>query len=159
MTVIRNCNLPDDLAYNIDHDQWARKLPDGTVEFGLTDVGQTLAGKIQCVSFMRRPVERVPSGKGLALVESAKWLAPFRAYVSGEVAAVNDALLERPALINVDPYESGWVVRFRPDEPLPWPIGEEAHTAYATRLEGTFRSVAGINEDFWCVHCADWSPE
>lgn len=157
MTVVRNCNLPDDLAYDVEHDQWARELPDGTIEFGLTDVGQTLAGKFQSVSFLREPADRVKSGKGLALLESAKWLAPFRAYAPGELAAVNETLLETPMLINVDPYERGWVLRFRPDEPLPWLRGEEAQAAYFHRLEGTFRSVAGINEDFWCVHCADWN--
>ena len=49
------------------------------------------------------------------------------------------------------------MLRFRPDEPLPWSRGEEAQAAYAARLDGTFRSVAGINEDFWCVRCSDWN--
>jgi glycine cleavage system H protein len=157
MARIRNCDLPDDLAYDVEHDQWARALPSGELEFGLTDVGQTLAGKFQFVSFLRQPPAPVPRGKGIALLESAKWIAPFRAAVPGELTAVNTSLLERPALINVEPYGGGWVLRFRPGEPLPWPRGEEAQAAYAARLEGTFRSVAGINEDFWCVHCADWA--
>lgn len=157
MATIRNCHLPDDLAYNIAHHQWARVLPDGDVEFGITDVGQTLAGKFQFVSFRRQPPDRVGAGKVLALLESAKWLSPFSAVVAGEVTAVNSDLLERPGLINYEPYGLGWVLRFRPDEPLPWPRGEQAQAAYAERLEGTFRSVAGINDDFWCVHCADWS--
>lgn len=157
MTVVRNCEIPDDLAYDVEHDQWGRELPGGDVEFGITDVGQTLAGKFQFVSFLRRPPDRVRQGRGLALLESAKWIAPFRAVVPGELVAINTQLLERPSLINVEPYDSGWVLRFRPDEPLPWPRGEQAQAAYAARLEGTFRSVAGVNEDFWCVRCSDWA--
>lgn len=156
MAVIRNCTLPDDLAFDIEHDQWARALPDGVFEFGITDVGQTLAGRFQFVSFLRHPPDRVKAGKGIALLESAKWLAPFRAVAPGEVVAVNTGLLDKPGLLNVSPYEDGWVLRFRPDGPLAWPRGEQAHAAYADRLEGTFRSVAGVNEDFWCVHCTDW---
>lgn len=157
MATIRNCRLPEDLFYDVEHDQWARVLPNGVVEFGLTDPGQTLAGKFQCVSFLRKPQDRVPAGKGLAMLESAKWLAPFRATADGEVVAVNAELLDKPMLVNVDPYDDGWVVRFLPDKPLDWLHGQPAQEAYATRLEGTFRSVAGINDDFWCVHCADWS--
>ncbi len=157
MTFVRNCELPDDLAYDVEHDQWARDLPGGDVEFGITDVGQTLAGKFRFASFLRHPPSRVPQGKGLALLESAKWITPFRAVASGELVAINTSLLERPSLINVDPYGGGWVLRFRPDEHLPWLRGEQAQAAYAARLSGRFWSIAGVNEDFWCVRCSDWA--
>ncbi|MBI3685726.1 MAG: glycine cleavage system protein H [Actinobacteria bacterium] len=156
MAVIRNCILPDDLAYDIPQDQWARFLPNGLLEFGVTDVGQTLAGKFQTISFRRTPPQHVGSGRAIALLESAKWLSPFRAAVPGTVVAVNKELLGRPALVNFDPYGDGWVLRLRPDEPLPWIRGDAAREEYSLRLQQTFRSVAGVNDDFWCVHCSDW---
>lgn len=156
MAIIRNCNLPDDLAYDVPQDQWARLRADGTLEFGVTDVGQTLAGKFQTISFRRTGPEPVAAGRTIALLESAKWLAPFRAVVPGTLLEVNQELLHRPALVNLDPYGQGWVLRMAPDTELDWPTGEVAHKEYGLRLRQTFRSVAGINEDFWCVHCSDW---
>jgi len=36
---------------------------------------------------------------------------------SGEVVAVNDALQAEPVLVNQSPYEKGWMVRLRLDDP------------------------------------------
>ncbi len=37
--------------------------------------------------------------------------------VSGTVSAANDALQGDPALINREPYASGWMIRIRPSNP------------------------------------------
>lgn len=155
MGTMKNCELPDELLYDVEHDLWGR-VEGEEVWIGLTDVGQTLAGKIRFVSYLRKPGDTTAASKALALLESAKWLAPIRAAVPGTLLAVNEELLAHPLLVNLDSYGSGWVVRFRPAVPLPWLTGEAAQEAYAQRLKRTFRSVAGVNEDFWCVHCNDW---
>lgn len=49
-----------------------------------------------------------------------------------------------------------WVVAYEPAEPVEWLGGEAAQVAYSERLKRTFRSVQGVNDDFWCVHCNDW---
>ena len=38
-----------------------------------------------------------------------------KAPVSGTIVATNEALLERPELVNHDPFATGWVVRIRGD--------------------------------------------
>jgi glycine cleavage system H protein len=37
--------------------------------------------------------------------------------LAGEVVAVNEALADRPEIINQSPYADGWMVELRPDDP------------------------------------------
>ncbi len=162
MATIRNCELPDDLLYDIEHDLWARPEEDDLV-LGLTDVGQTRAGTIQHVSFTKRALGgAVGPGESIAVLESAKWVGPVTAPLAGTVMATNNDLLEHPKLVNLEPYGRGWIVRLRPVDgrldlfPDGWASGEVARTRYRAKLGLPFRSVSGVDEDFWCVHCADW---
>lgn len=158
-TVMKNCIFPNHLLYDVDRDLWAEQLSDGSVRMGLTDVGQTAGGKLQVVSFPRSTTQvghRVAATKTLAMMESAKWIGVIRAPVAGVLVAVNLELTKHPLLVNLDPYTRGWILEFKPDEQIRWMRGEEAQNAYLERLKSTFRSVAGVNEDFWCVHCNDW---
>ena len=157
--VLKSCILPYGLLYDVGHDLWARREDNGVVRLGLTDVGQTAGGKLQVVSFPRsaeRIGAEVPAGKTVALLESAKWLGPIQLPVSGHLLEVNQTLLEHPLWVNLEPYGRGWIAAFRPTAQLPWLSGEAARDAYAERLRRTFRSVAGVNDDFWCAHCNDW---
>lgn len=164
MASIRNCLLPADLAYDVERDLWARSEPDGTIALGLTDIGQSRAGHIQVVSFTRRArAGSVAGGNSLAVLESAKWAGPITSPVAGSVLAVNDALLLKPKLINLDPYGRGWIVRLRPARGEAgllatggWTRGQAALELYDAKLRLPFRSVAGVDEDFWCVHCNEW---
>ncbi len=157
--VMKSCVLPTDLYYDVERDLWAREEPGGLVRIGLTDVGQTAGGKIQVVSFPKgsqRIGQHLTEARTVALLESAKWVGPVRLPVAGTLAELNTELLAHPLWVNLEPYGNGWVMAFHPDEPIPWARGEEARLAYATRVGRTFRSVAGVNDDFWCVHCNDW---
>jgi glycine cleavage system H protein len=46
-------------------------------------------------------------------VESVKAVSDVIAPLSGEIVAVNDALKDKPELINDDPYGEGWIVKVR----------------------------------------------
>ena len=37
--------------------------------------------------------------------------------ISGEVLAVNQAVIDSPEMVNKDPYEKGWLVRVKPSRP------------------------------------------
>jgi glycine cleavage system H protein len=56
----------------------------------------------------------VEQNKSVATVESGKWVGPVKAPVSGEVAALNEAVTSSPATVNSDPYGSGWMVKLTP---------------------------------------------
>ncbi len=44
--IYRGCDLPEDLAYDVDHDVWARLEADGSLTLGMTDPAQTRCGKL-----------------------------------------------------------------------------------------------------------------
>ena len=49
-------------------------------------------------------------------VESTKAVSELFAPISGEIAEVNDVLVDSPELVNADPYGDGWIVKIRIDE-------------------------------------------
>ena len=112
MALVNNCNIPEDLLYVIDKHVWARMDGD-LVTVGMTDVAQNLAKSIIAVT-PKKPGKTVARGRSIATVESAKWVGPVPAPVTGEIAEVNAALESSPSLINSDPYGEGWVARLRP---------------------------------------------
>jgi glycine cleavage system H protein len=52
-----------------------------------------------------------------AEVEPVKAVSDVYASLSGEIVAVNDAMAEKPELVNEDPYGDGWLVRARLSDP------------------------------------------
>lgn len=151
MTTIRGCDLPEDLHYLVEKHVWAR-LEDGQVVVGLTDVAQNLAKKIIAVT-LKRTGRKLAKGKSLGTVESGKWVGPVPAPVSGEIAAVNEALIARPDLLNEDPYGEGWIARLIPDD---WD-GEAADLA--TGAEGVAAYEAFLaQEGISCVE-GEGEPE
>jgi glycine cleavage system H protein len=110
---VKNCNLPDDLYYNVENNVWAKKEADGTVTIGMTAYACALAGEI--VAYTPKKVGRsVEANKSAATIESGKWVGPVKAPVAGEVVAINDAIAGSPKSINADPYGAGWLVRIKP---------------------------------------------
>lgn len=59
----------------------------------------------------------VTAGQTIGEIESVKATSELYTGIAGEVVAVNEALLENPALINEDPYEAGWILKIRPSDP------------------------------------------
>ncbi len=114
MNVYRGCVFPDGLLYDVPQDVWVRLEDDGTATCGMTDPAQTRCGKIVALRF-NRIGKRVERGKALATIESAKWVGPFPAPLSGEIVATNEEAFRRDILItNREPYEAGWLVKIRP---------------------------------------------
>ncbi len=57
------------------------------------------------------------SGKPCGLVESVKTGSDLHALVDGEVAEVNQALMNMPELINEDPYQA-WIFKYKPSQAI-----------------------------------------
>ena len=115
MAVVRGCNLPDDLLYDVENHIWYREQGDGTIKLGMTQVATALAG--QLVAFTPKKVGRkVEAGKSCATVESGKWVGPAKTIVAGEVASVNDAVVSKPDTANADPYGTGWLLTLKPEK-------------------------------------------
>ena len=107
-------SYPDELRYHPEHD-WARI--DGTeATFGITWYAQDALGE---VVFYEPPEVGAKTTKDAAYaeVESVKAVSDVYAPLSGEIVAVNEAIADRPELINEDPYGDGWLVRVSLSDP------------------------------------------
>jgi glycine cleavage system H protein len=110
-------NYPPDLLYHPEHD-WARidDADPAIAALGITWYAQDSLGE---VVFFEPPTVGTILAKDApyAEVESVKAVSDVVAPLSGEVVAVNDALLDTPQLINEDPYGAGWLVKIRLADP------------------------------------------
>lgn len=115
MGSVRGCNIPEDLSYNVENNVWARREADGTVTVGLTAYACSLAGEIVAYT-PKKAGKEIAKDKSCATVESGKWVGPVKTPVTGSVVSVNDAVSNKPGLINKDPYGEGWVVKIKPTD-------------------------------------------
>jgi glycine cleavage system H protein len=106
-------NIPGDLQYNRTH-EWLRRLPDGTVEIGITDHAQSALGDLVFVE-LPDVGGRVKPGEACIVVESVKAASDVYSPIGGKVVASNTELTNRPELLNEDPYGAGWLIRVEPD--------------------------------------------
>lgn len=115
MPIVKGCNLPDHLLYDVDNHIWFQEQADGTVKLGMTTVATAMAG--QLVAFTPKKAGRkVDAGKSCATVESGKWVGPAKSCAAGEVAKVNEDLMANPSIANTDPYDKGWFIILKPDD-------------------------------------------
>lgn len=113
MPVVRGCNLPDELLYDVENNIWYRDNRDGTVTLGMTAVAAAMAGRL--VAFTPKKAGRsVKAGKSCATIESGKWVGPAKIAFDADVVEANDALEANPTLANSDPYGAGWMVKVKP---------------------------------------------
>jgi len=110
-------SYPDDLLYHAEHD-WARIDPADpeAATFGITWYAQDSLGE---VVFFDPPAlgAQVSKDSPYTEVESVKAVSEVISPLSGEVIAVNQALVEKPETINEDPYGEGWLVKVRLSDP------------------------------------------
>jgi glycine cleavage system H protein len=107
-------SYPEDLRYHREHD-WAR-VEEEEATFGITWYAQDALGE---VVFYEPPETGAETTKDQAYaeVESVKAVSDVYAPLSGEIVAVNDAVSDKPELINEDPYGDGWLVRVKLSNP------------------------------------------
>ena len=102
--------VPADLKYAKSH-EWVRVAGD-VATVGITDHAQH---ELTDVVFVELPEvgRKLKAGDSCAVVESVKTASDIYTPVSGEVTAVNKAVVDEPALVNSDPYGKGWFFQVR----------------------------------------------
>ena len=107
-------SYPQDLKYHAEHD-WAR-IDGDQATFGITWYAQDALGEV--VFFDPPEVgAQVAKDQTYAEVESVKAVSDVYAPISGEITEVNEALSDKPELINEDPYGDGWLVKAKLTDP------------------------------------------
>lgn len=99
--------FPDHLKYTTEH-EWVELTAEGRVRFGITDYAQDALGDIVFVT-LPAVGAAVAAGDPCGEVESTKSVSDVYAPVSGEVVAVNEAVVTAPETLNTDPYGEGWL--------------------------------------------------
>jgi len=107
--------IPGQLKFTRDH-EWVREHDDGTVEVGITDHAQTALGDLV---FIELPDTggNFAAHDACCVVESVKAASDVYCPLVGTIVSTNEALIEKPELVNDDPYGEGWLFRLRPDLP------------------------------------------
>ena len=106
--------VPSDLRYAKTH-EWVRVAGEyATV--GITDHAQH---ELTDIVFVELPQmgRKLKAGESCAVVESVKTASDIYTPVSGEITAINDAVVANPALVNTDPYGEGWFFKLKLAKP------------------------------------------
>lgn len=101
---------PQDLRYTKEH-EWAR-LEDGVVTVGITSYATDQLGD---VVFVELPVtgRKLEAGKPFGVVEAVKTVSDLYSPIDGEVVEVNGTLSDNPAIVNLEPFGEGWMIRIK----------------------------------------------
>ena len=101
----------NDLKFTATH-EWLKE-GQNEVTIGITDHAQQLLGDMVFVE-LPEIGDEVHAGQELGVVESVKAASDFYAPISGVVSAINEAVVENPAIVNTAPYTAGWLVKLKP---------------------------------------------
>jgi glycine cleavage system H protein len=107
-------NVPSDLKYAKSH-EWVRVSGD-TATVGITDHAQA---ELTDIVFVELPAagRKVKAGEACAVVESVKTASDIYSPVSGEIVAINQAVVDNPALVNSEPDSGGWFYKIKLSNP------------------------------------------
>jgi glycine cleavage system H protein len=107
-------NIPLDLLYREDH-EWV-KLNDEIATIGITDFAQRELGDIVYIE-IETVGDTLEREQVFGTVEAVKTVSDLFMPVSGEVLEFNTGLEDTPEAINDEPYESGWIIKIKMDNP------------------------------------------
>jgi glycine cleavage system H protein len=105
---------PENYRYTKEH-EWVH-VEEGLGTIGITFHAQKELGDIVYVE-VPKVGTYVEQGKSFAVVESVKAASEIFAPVSGEVVEANEALADKPELLNTDPHTAGWIAKIKLSAP------------------------------------------
>jgi len=101
-----------ELYYTTEH-TWARIEENGTVKVGVDDFASKTAGEILFVETLGIGDE-VEYMKPFGEIETSKWVGELHSPFTGKIIGLNKEVVEKPQLINEDPYGAGWLIEIQP---------------------------------------------
>ena len=107
-------NLPSNIKYTKDH-EWI-KVEGEFARIGITEYAQ---GELGDIVFVELPKvgSKLEQGKSFGTIEAVKAVSDLYAPVNGEVVELNKEVQDSPEVVNKEPYERGWMVKVRIENP------------------------------------------
>lgn len=111
MVKIDDYEVVEGLYYSKDY-EWAR-VENGKVRIGITDYAQK---QLREVVFAELPSvgDELKQNDPYGTVESVKAVSDLVAPLSGTIEEVNQEVMDKPELLNEDPYKKGWLLVISP---------------------------------------------
>ena len=102
---------PSDRQYTKEHEWLKIQDPESNLAIvGITHYAQEQLGDVVFIDMPEIGSNLVHMEK-MGEIESVKAVSDLFSPVSGEVIKTNSELLDRPELINEDPYNEGWILQ------------------------------------------------
>ena len=102
---------PKELRYSKEH-EWVRR-EGGRARIGITKFAADRLSDVVYVELPKVGTE-VAFMQPFGVVESVKAVSDLYAPLSGKVVEINEALVEKPEIINTDPYGEAWMIVVEP---------------------------------------------
>jgi glycine cleavage system H protein len=105
---------PEDNRYAKSHEYV--HLEGDVATIGITEYAQKELGDVVFVELPQVDTE-LEAGDELGSIESVKAVSELFTPVSGTVVEINEALANKPDLVNTDPFGDGWMIRIKVTDP------------------------------------------
>lgn len=113
--------------YSTDH-LWIQKTSDENIKLGVTDYAQRfLKKKVALIEFRKHATvdDRVEEGEVFCIVYGGLYADPdtlqyecmafdIISPVNGTIVEINQAIIDKPCLVNIDCYDKGWLAVIKP---------------------------------------------
>lgn len=106
--------LPTALKYSENH-EWVRVEGNRAI-IGITDFAQEEFGTIVFAE-LPRTGDTLAAGAPVGSMESVKTVTELYAPVSGTVVETNQKVQDNPGMINMQPYDGGWLLVIEMSDP------------------------------------------
>ena len=107
-------NIPSDLLYSKDH-EWV-KVEGEMATIGITDFAQQELGDIVYVE-IETEGDSLAAESVFGTVEAVKTVSDLFMPIGGDITEFNAALEDTPEAVNEDPYNTGWMIKLKMENP------------------------------------------
>ena len=123
-----------ELKFTKEH-EWV-KINNGLAIIGISDFAQEQLGDIVSIE-LPKAGGIFKQGQTIAIIDSVKASSDIYAPISGEIAEVNEELIEKPEIINQSPYDLGWIAKIKPSdmEEFETLMTKEKYDRYISEIE------------------------
>lgn len=100
----------------VETHEWVKQESDDIVIIGITNHAQELLGDLVYIE-LPTVGDSLTAGATVGVVESVKAASDLYSPLSGEIAAINEDVVNDPTLANSDPHGAGWLFKLKLSNP------------------------------------------